>query len=73
VRAVAAWEQGGGQLPYETLYTEMAIDAGVGVVGLRTSITAADMASAIGTARAEPEDWVELRRSRIDILAFEPG
>jgi hypothetical protein len=72
VRAVAAWEQGGEQLPYETLYTELAIDAGIGVVGLRTNITAEDMAAAIGAERVAPDDWVELRRSRIDILAFEP-
>jgi hypothetical protein len=72
VRAVAAWERGGGQLPYETLYTELAIDAGVGVVGLRTSLTAEDMAAAVGAAEVAPGDWVELRRSRIDILAFEP-
>ncbi|MEI7644358.1 MAG: hypothetical protein WCJ55_08765 [Chloroflexales bacterium] len=71
VCAVAAWEQGGGELPYQTLYTEMSIDSGVGVVGLRTSITAEDMATAIGTERVAPGDWVELRRSRIDILAFD--
>ena len=72
VVAVAAWEQGGGQLPYETLYAELAIDIGVGVVGLRTSITADDLAASVGTARVASGDWVELRRSRIDILAFEP-
>jgi hypothetical protein len=70
---VAAWEQGGAQLPYQSLYTELVIDAGLGVVGLRTSLTAEDMAAAIGAAQIVPGDWVELRRSRIDILAFEPG
>jgi hypothetical protein len=73
VRAVAAWERGSGPLPYETLYAELAIDAGAGVVGLRTSLTADDMAAAIGAEGLAPGDWVELRRSRIDILAFEPG
>jgi hypothetical protein len=71
VRAVAAWEPGGEHLPYQTLYTEMAIDAGVGVVGLRTTLTAQDMVAAVGAERVAPGDWVELRRSRIDILAFE--
>ncbi|MBX0329876.1 hypothetical protein K2Z83_19615 [Oscillochloris sp. ZM17-4] len=73
VKEVAAWEQGGAQLPYQTLYAELTIDAGVGVVGLRTSLTAEDMAAAIGAARVVAGDWVELRRSRIDVLAFEPG
>ncbi|MEI8308150.1 MAG: hypothetical protein WCF99_13905 [Chloroflexales bacterium] len=72
VQAVAAWEPGGEYLPYKTLYTEMAIDTDVGVVGLRTTVTAENMAVAIGTERVLPGDWVELRHSRIDILAFEP-
>jgi hypothetical protein len=72
VGEVAAWEEGGGQLPYQTLYAELSIDIGLGTVGLRTSVTADDMAAAIGAARVRPGDWVELRRSRIDILAFSP-
>jgi hypothetical protein len=73
VQAVATWEPGGEHLPYQTLYTEMTLDTGVGVVGLRTTLTAKDLAVAVGAARVAPGDWVELRRSRIDILAFEPG
>lgn len=70
---VAAWERGGEQLPYQTLYAELAIDAGIGTIGMRTSITAPDLAAAVGGERVAPGDWVELRRSRIDILAFEPA
>lgn len=70
---VPAWERGGGELPYETLYTELLLDVGLGVVGLRTSLTADDMAAAIGKAELAPGDFVELTRSRIDILAFEPA
>jgi hypothetical protein len=71
VRAVAAWERGAAELPYESLYTELVLDIGIGVVGLRTSVTAADLAAAIGKAALEPGDFVELTRSRIDILGFE--
>lgn len=71
VLEVAAWERGGVELPYETLYAELLLDVGLGVVGLRTSLTAADMAVAIGKPELAPGDFVELRRSRIDILAFE--
>lgn len=73
VLEVAAWEPGGGELPYETLYTELLLDVGLGTVGLRTSLTATDMSAAIGKARLEPGDFVELARSRIDVLAFEAG
>jgi hypothetical protein len=70
VLAVPAWEEERGHLPYEALYTELLLDIGIGRVGLRTSITAADLAGTIGAARVAPGDYVELRRSRIDILAF---
>ncbi len=69
---VAAWEETRGNLPYEALYTELSLDIGVGVVGLRTSVTAGNLAAAIGKARIEPGDHVTLTRSRIDILAFAP-
>lgn len=72
VREVATWEEQRGQLPYEALYTELLLDIGVGTVGLRTSATAADLSAQIGKARLAPGDSVELSRSRIDILAFEP-
>lgn len=70
---VAAWETGGGPLPYEALYAELTLDIGLGVVGLRTSLTAGDLGSAIGKARLAPGDYVELTRSRIDILGFGAG
>lgn len=70
---VAAWETARGELPYETLYTELSLDVGLGVVGLRTSLTAQDLAAALGKPRLEPGDHVELARSRIDILGFTPG
>lgn len=73
VVAVAAWEASSGHLPYEALYTELSLDIGVGIVGLRTSVTADNMAAAIGKARVEPGDYIELTRSRIDILGFEPA
>jgi len=73
VLEVAAWEAGRGQLPYEALYTELLLDIGIGTVGLRTSLTAASLADAIGKPYLAPGDFIELSRSRIDILAFEPA
>lgn len=70
---VAAWEAERGRLPYETLYTELSLDIGLGVIGLRTSLTADSLSGALGKARVEPGDYVELARSRIDILGFAPG
>jgi hypothetical protein len=72
VRQVATWEQGGDALPYESLYIELLLDVGIGTIGLRTSLTATNLAATIGKRRLEPGDFVELTRSRIDILAFEP-
>jgi hypothetical protein len=71
VLAVPAWEAEREHLPYESLYTELLLDIGAGVVGVRTSVTAASLAEAIGKPQIEPGDWLEVRRSRIDILAFE--
>lgn len=73
VAEVAVWERGNGHLPYQTLYTELVIDAGVGTVGLRTSLTAQHISAAIGGEIVTPGDYVELRHSRIDILSFEPA
>lgn len=76
VLAVPTWEQGAGHLPYETLYTELLLDIGAGVVGVRTSTTADSLEQQIGAAQIAPGDWIEVTRSRIDILAFatsEPG
>jgi hypothetical protein len=70
VLAVPSWEAEQAHLPYEALYTELLLDIGAGIVGVRTSVTAASLAEAIGKPRIEPGDWLEVRRSRIDILDF---
>jgi hypothetical protein len=69
---VLTWQVERGHLPYESLYAELLLDIGVGVVGVRTSMTAPDLAAAIGTPQVEPGDWLEVQRSRVDILGFEP-
>ncbi|MEP7190596.1 MAG: hypothetical protein ABI901_15505, partial [Roseiflexaceae bacterium] len=71
VVAVPAWEAEREHLPYESLYTELLLDIGVGIIGVRTSVTAASLAETIGKSQIEPGDWLEVRRSRIDMLAFE--
>jgi hypothetical protein len=71
VVAVPSWEAERQHLPYESLYTELLLDIGVGVVGVRTSVTAASLDETIGKPRVEPGDWLEVGRSRIDILGFE--
>jgi hypothetical protein len=70
VVAVPSWEAEQRHLPYEALYAELLLDIGAGVVGVRTSVTAASLAETIGKQRLEPGDWLEVRRSRIDILEF---
>ena len=71
VVAVPSWEAEREHLPYESLYTELLLDIGVGVIGVRTSVTAASLTEMIGKPQIEPGDWLEVRRSRIDMLAFE--
>ena len=71
VVAVPAWKAEREHLPYESLYTELLLDIGVGIIGVRTSVTAANLAETIGRSHVAPGDWLEVRRSRIDILAFE--
>ncbi|MFO7168808.1 MAG: hypothetical protein DIU80_012375 [Chloroflexota bacterium] len=68
---VPAWEAQRAHLPYEALYTELVLDVGCGTIGVRTSTTAESLAEAIGKPQIEPGDWLCVRRSRIDILAFE--
>lgn len=70
VLAVPSWEAEQRHLPYESLYTELLLDIGAGVIGVRTSVTADSLAATLGKPRLEPGDWLEVRRSRIDILAF---
>ncbi len=71
VVAVPSWEAEREHLPYESLYSELLLDIGAGIIGVRTSVTAASLAETIGKPRIEPGDWLEVRRSRVDILAFE--
>lgn len=71
VLAVPTWEQSAGHLPYETLYTELLLDIGAGVVGVRTSATAESLEQQLGAAQIAPGDWIKVTRSRIDILSFE--
>ena len=69
---VGAWELQRGRLPYETLYTELVLDAGIGTIGVRTSATAPDLALHIGKQILEAGDWIVAERSRVDILGFQP-
>jgi hypothetical protein len=71
VLEVATWEIRSGELPFESLYAELLLDLGYGRIGLRTSLAADDLGEKLGKARIEPGDYVELGRSRIDILSFE--
>lgn len=57
-------------LPYQTLFTELLLDVGLGVVGVRTSMTATDIAAKLGARRIVAGDWLHVARSRIDILDF---
>ena len=70
--AVPSWEVRRGELSYDNLYAEFVLDVGYGTVGVRTSITADDLAAKLGKPRFEVGDWVSVSRSRIDILAFDP-
>jgi hypothetical protein len=72
VVAVPTWEAEQQHLPYESLYTELLLDIGLGVVGVRTNATASSLAERLGKSRIEPGDWLRVWRSRIDILGFEP-
>jgi hypothetical protein len=72
VVAVPTWEAEQQHLPYESLYTELLLDIGIGVVGVRTNATADSLAERLGKSRIEPGDWLRVWRSRIDILGFEP-
>ncbi len=66
---VLTWEQH-RKLDYDSLYTELLIDIGGGTIGLRTTVTGADLSAVIGSERLQTGDWIELTNSRIDILAF---
>lgn len=68
---VLTWEAEQTHLPYEALYTELLLDIGVGVIGVRTNATSARLEDSLGKARIEPGDWLRVWRSRVDILGFE--
>jgi hypothetical protein len=72
VMEIEAWEVQRSHLPFETLYTELVIGlADEATIGLRTTLSAPRIADLIGRERLTPGDWIEVRRSRIDILALE--
>ena len=73
VVSVPAWEEQRGQLQVESLYTELLLDIGLGIVGVRTATTAESLAETLGKPRIEAGDWIRVGRSRIDILSFEPA
>ncbi len=70
VVAVPAWEEQRGNLQFETLYTELLLDVGLGVVGVRTATTAESLQEKLGKERIEAGDWLRVGRSRVDILEF---
>lgn len=72
ISAMFTWEQH-TKLGYESLYTELLLDVGIGTVGVRTNITGVQLADVLGAARLDVGDWVMIDRSRIDILAFVPN
>ncbi|MBA3947435.1 MAG: hypothetical protein H0X37_23115 [Herpetosiphonaceae bacterium] len=69
---VPSWEEERGNLSYEYLYTELLLDIGLGIVGVRTAMTATDLQSTLGKERLEAGDWITVGQSRIDILQFSP-
>jgi hypothetical protein len=72
VSHVATWEIPDTPLPYQSLYCEFVIDIGMGTVGVRTHATAPQLRQRLGTDQLRIDDWVEIWRPRIDILAFQP-
>lgn len=72
VTHVAVWEIPETPLPYQSLYCEFVIDIGMGRVGVRTHATAPQLRQRLGTDHLHVDDWVEIWRPRIDILAFQP-
>lgn len=72
VTQVLSWDVQRGNLPYESLYTELVLDIGVGTIGVRTHATAPSLVAQIGRDPVSTGDWLALSPSRIDILAFVP-
>jgi hypothetical protein len=69
--AVPTWEVERGHLPYDRLFTELLLDVGTGTVGVRTHVTADDLAAKLGKAQFTTGDWIAVSRSRVDILGFD--
>jgi hypothetical protein len=72
VLEVHSWERQRGLLAYEELFSELLLDVGGSVIGVRTIATSPDIAASIGCEQVQPGDWLAVGESRIDILAFEP-
>lgn len=70
VVAVPSWEVEQGHLPYDSLYTELVLDVGDGTIGVRTHMTADNLAAKLGKAQFAVGDWISVSRSRVDILGF---
>lgn len=72
VTHVATWEIPQTPLPYQSLYCEFVMDVGGGTVGVRTHVSAPQLADKIGVSTLRVGDWVVVPRPRIDILGFVP-
>ncbi len=68
--AVPSWEAERGHLPYEYVYTELVLDIGGGTLGVRTAMTADDLAATIGKPQLAAGDWLAVSPSRLDVLGF---
>ncbi|GAC1552450.1 MAG: hypothetical protein NVS2B7_28420 [Herpetosiphon sp.] len=73
VSAVLSWELQQETLAFETVYAELLLDIGIGIVGVRTATAAPSLASAIGKTTLAAGDWITVGRSRIDVLAWTPA
>ncbi len=71
VAQVLTWEVQREHLPFETLYTELVIALSPrATLGLRTTLSAPRIADLIGKSYLAVGDWIEIARSRIDILTI---
>lgn len=68
VQSIAVWEPANGPLAQATVYSELSLDLGLGLVGLRANLDPAALAATTLT----PGDYLGLTRTRIDILSFTP-
>jgi len=68
VHEVATLEESSALLASPSTYVELSLNIGVGVIGLRTNLTATDFPD----GSLAPATFLELVRTRIDILEFTP-